>query len=67
MNKVAATHIKSGDLITVKGVEMIVKANNYEGRYTRPESQRMTNYCGFEPQDGGETIWVAAHVKVIKH
>jgi hypothetical protein len=65
--KTAATYIKASDEITVKGVRMVVAAIWYEGRYTKPTSQRMTNMVGFEPVGGGEIVWVAAHVKVTKH
>jgi peptidoglycan hydrolase-like protein with peptidoglycan-binding domain len=64
---VAATHVKDGDEITVKGVRMVVKHSWYEGRYSTPQAKRMTNMRGFEPEGGGETIWVAAHVKVKRH
>ena len=67
MEKIAATHIREGDTITVKGITLTVTHTPwYEGRYVKPGAKRMTNCVGFETE-AGDTIWIAAHVKVIKH
>jgi hypothetical protein len=70
VNKVTATTVKAGDEITVKGTRMVVGSTWYEGRFNKPGAKRMTNMVGFQPvgsSNRDDIIWVAAHVKVIKH